>query len=142
MSEPTLINQDADHLRLLTIFHFVCAGMSALFACFPIIHLVLGLLIVLNPHAFGPGNNQPPRLIGLFLVLFASAFIIAGWVFAGLLAWAGHCLNRRKHYLFCLVMACVACLFMPFGTVLGVFTIIVLSRASVKESFGQAPKPI
>ncbi len=32
-------------------------------------------------------------------------------------------------------MAGVACMFMPFGTVLGVFTIIVLLRDSVKELF-------
>ena len=33
MSDPMLINRDEEHLRLLTIFHFVCAGMAALFAC-------------------------------------------------------------------------------------------------------------
>jgi len=33
-------------------------------------------------------------------------------------------------------MACIECLFMPFGTVLGVFTILVLVRESVKQLFG------
>jgi hypothetical protein len=42
---------------------------------------------------------------------------------------------HRKHYTFCLVMAGVECLFMPFGTVLGVFTILVLNRQTVKELF-------
>ena len=37
--------------------------------------------------------------------------------------------------MYCLVMAGIECLFMPFGTVLGVFTIIVLMRESVKEMF-------
>jgi hypothetical protein len=32
-------------------------------------------------------------------------------------------------------MAAISCIFMPFGTVLGVFTIIVLLRPSVKELF-------
>lgn len=141
MSEPTLINRDEEHLRLLTIFHFVCAAMAALFACIPIFHLVFGLVMLLAPDVFGPAKDQPPRFIGLFLVAFASAFILAGWTFAALLAWAGRCLSRRKNYLFCLVMAGVACLLMPFGTVLGVFTIIVLTRPSVKELFGQMGKP-
>ena len=48
----------------------------------------------------------------------------------------GRGLAQRKRYMFCLVVACVECLFMPFGTVLGVFTIIVLSRDSVKALFG------
>ena len=34
-------------------------------------------------------------------------------------------------------MAGVACMFTPFGTILGVLTIIVLVRLSVKEFFGQ-----
>jgi len=34
-------------------------------------------------------------------------------------------------------MAAVACAFGPFGTVLGVFTIIVLMRDPVKELFGR-----
>jgi hypothetical protein len=35
-------------------------------------------------------------------------------------------------------MACIECLFLPFGTILGVFTIIVLSRESVKALFPTA----
>ncbi len=37
--------------------------------------------------------------------------------------------------MFCFVMGCVECLFMPFGTVLGAFTILVLNRQSVKGLF-------
>jgi len=39
-------------------------------------------------------------------------------------------------YWFSFVVACVECLFIPFGVVLGAFTIIVLSRRSVKELYG------
>lgn len=141
MSEPVLINQDEEHLRLLTIFHYVCAGLAALFACLPIIHLVVGLVMLFAPHVFGPSKAQPPQFLGLFFVGFATAFIVLGWTFAALLAWAGRCLGRRTHYTFCFVMACVACLFQPFGVVLGVFTIIVLLRPSVKALFGQSRNP-
>jgi hypothetical protein len=34
-------------------------------------------------------------------------------------------------------MAGFACLFMPFGTLLGVFTIIVLQRDSVRRLYGE-----
>jgi len=43
--------------------------------------------------------------------------------------------------MFCLVMAGVECIFTPFGTVLGVLTIIVLVRPSVKELFMPRPLP-
>jgi hypothetical protein len=38
-------------------------------------------------------------------------------------------------------MAAVACVFFPFGTVLGVFSIIVLTRESVKRLFDGSGAP-
>jgi hypothetical protein len=37
------------------------------------------------------------------------------------------------------VVAAVSCLMVPFGTVLGIFTIVILSRDSVKRLFGIFP---
>jgi hypothetical protein len=72
-------------------------------------------------------------------VAFASVFILVGWTLAILVLIVGRFIARRKHYTFCFVMACVECVFMPFGTVLGVFTILVLSRQSVKGLFNPRP---
>src|SRR5215469_765870 len=120
------MNQDEEHLRLLSIFHYVCAGIAALCACFPIFHLIVGLILVLKPESFGPAKDQPPAALGLVFVIFASIVILLGWTFAALLAFAGRSLSQRKRYTFCLVMAAIACFNVPFGTVLGIFTIIVL----------------
>jgi len=49
---------------------------------------------------------------------------------------AGAFLRRPAHYKFCFAAAVVACLLMPLGTVLGVFTIIALLRPGVKALFG------
>ena len=135
------MNQDTEHLRLLSIFHYVCAGLIALFACIPIFHLVFGLFIWLRPDLFGPPQNQPPAWFGLFFVALAALFIVVGWTFAALLAWSGRCLSRRRCYTFCVVMAGVVCVFVPVGTVLGVFTIIVLVRPSVKTLFENPAQP-
>jgi hypothetical protein len=67
--------------------------------------------------------------------VIAGCFILAGWSLAICLLIAGSYLTSRKHYTFCLVIAAISCMLMPFGTVLGVFTIIVLMRPSVKEMF-------
>ena len=96
---------------------------------------------MLKPESFGTGKDQPPAAIGLVFVIFASIFILFAWTFAALLAFAGRSLSQRKRYTFCLVMACVACLNMPFGTVLGIFTIIVLMRPSVKALFTASTPP-
>ena len=67
--------------------------------------------------------------------LSMAMLILFGWSFAVCVIVAGRSLARHRHYTFCLVMAGVLCIFMPFGTVLGVFTIIVLMRPSVKGLF-------
>jgi hypothetical protein len=135
------MNQDEQHLRLLSIFHYVTAGLAGLFALFPLIHLVMGLVMILAPEKFSSAGEPPPAWLGWLFVVMASLFILLGWTFAGFVFAAGRFLAKRKRYLFCLVMAGIECMFMPFGTVLGVFTIIVLSRDPVKRLFGQAPPP-
>jgi hypothetical protein len=134
------MNQDREHLKLLSIFHYVVAGMAGLFALFPIFHLIMGLVLIFASDKFtGNGSPPPPEFIGWLFVIFALVFISLGWAMAILILTTGRFLARRKHYQFCLVMACIECLFMPFGTILGVFTILVLVRASVKQLFEANP---
>lgn len=129
------MNQEQEHLRLLSIFHYVVGGLAGLFALFPVFHLIFGLVFILAPHKFGGKNQTPPAFVGWFFVIFAATIITMGWVFAGCVIAAGRSLACRRRYLFCLVMAGVECAFMPFGTVLGVFTLITLMKDSVKEMF-------
>jgi hypothetical protein len=126
------VNQDQEHLKLLSIFHYVAAGMAALVACIPFIHFFMGLALVTG--VIDDGNTEA-RPIGFVIMLVALGIIVCGWAFAALVAFAGRSLAQRKRYNFCLIMAGVECIFMPVGTVLGVFTIIVLVRDSVKELF-------
>ena len=129
------MTQDEDHLKLLSIFHYVVGGLAGVFALIPIFHLVLGLVFIFAPGSFQGKGAPPPVFIGWFFVIFAALFITMGLVLAGFIIATGRFLARRRHYMFCLVMAGIECIFMPFGTVLGVFTIIVLMRESVKEWF-------
>jgi hypothetical protein len=126
---------DKEHLKLLAIFHYIVAGLTALFACSPVIHLVIGLFMVLAPEQFGNGGQRPPLFMGWMFVGFASVFILAGWVFAVFVLFAGRFIAARKHHTYCFAIACVECMLFPFGTVLGVFTILVLLRPSVKDLF-------
>jgi len=85
------------------------------------------------PHQQWMWNRDDP--IKQLLLYDGPKYILVG--FAVCLALAGRFLAQRRRYYYCLVMAGIACMFMPFGTVLGVFTIIVLLRESVKELFGE-----
>jgi hypothetical protein len=85
-----------------------------------------------------PGKGDPPPEFGIFLMAMGGGAILIGWSFAACLIVAGRSLSERKRYLFCLIVAGLTCVLCnPLGTVLGVFTIVVLMRPSVKEMFGQ-----
>ena len=137
------VDQDEEHLRLLAIFHYVVGGIMAFFACFGLIYVAMGLVFVSTPQAFNPARaaGPPPEVFGLLFAVVGGVVVLVGWTVAALLIFAGRSLARRKRYVFCLVMAAIACLFMPLGTVLGVFTLIVLMRPSVKALFSAAPLP-
>ena len=130
-----VISQDDEHLKLLAIFHYVVGGLAGMVALFPLVHLIMGLFMVIAPHVFEGEADPAAAVVGWIFVIFAATFIGIGWAFAGCLIAAGRFLTRRKHRLFCLVIGGVECIFMPFGTVLGVFTIIVLMRESVVLAF-------
>ena len=123
------MKEDEQYLKLLSVFHYVVGGLAACFACIPLIHLSIGIAMLVG------AIDDAPEFVGAFMVLIAIFAILAGWTLAVCIIIAGRCLAKRRRYMFCLVMAAISCVFMPFGTVLGVFTIIVLMRPSVKELF-------
>ena len=132
------ISQDAEQLRLLSIFHYVVGGITGLFSCLTLFYIVFGIVMIVAPEILKPpgGPREPaPEFVGWFMVAFGAITLTIGWSLAGCILFAGRCLARRRHHMFCVIVAGFSCLFMPFGTVLGVFTIVVLTRPSVKELF-------
>ena len=56
---------DEEHLRLLSIFHYVLGALGCLFACLPLIHAALGLTMIYAPETFGAhGAPQFPEFAG------------------------------------------------------------------------------
>ena len=137
------MNKDEEHLKLLVIFHYILAGLVTLFSLFPVLHLGIGLAMVFAPEKFSqPNQTPPPQFVGWLFAGLAGAFIIMGFVCALLVFLAGRSISKRKRYTFCLVIAGLECLMFPFGTALGVFSIIVLVRDSVKQLFNADPPQI
>jgi len=131
------VNQDTEHLKILSICHYVLAGLCLIPFLYGLFYMIMGIffgaIIASAPNQ--PKNGPPPALFsGIFVVI---GLIISGisLAFGLLLFKAGRNLSKHVSYTFCLVIACIACLFMPFGTILGIFTIIVLMRDSVKALF-------
>lgn len=127
------MNKDYEHLKWLSVGFYVSAGLTALFACFPFIHLFMGIAMLAGK--FEQEKNPPPPFVGWFLIGIASVFILLGFTLAICNFFAGRFLKQQTKYTFCFVIAVVNCMFAPLGTVLGIFTIIVLLRDSVKALF-------
>lgn len=131
--------RDAEQLHLLSLSHYICAGLLALMSCFPFIHVAVGVMTIAHPEAMGGNSGKAlPPMVGWLFVIMGSLFILSGWTMAAFMAYAGKCIARRRRHLLCLVVAGLSCLFMPFGTILGVLSLIVLQRPSVKALFGAA----
>jgi hypothetical protein len=124
--------QDLEHLRLLSIFHYIVGAITALFSLLPVLHLVVGLLLM-------TGRIEEPdpaaTLIGGMFVAISATFIVCGLTLAGFMIHAGRCIARRRRHLLCVVVAGVECMLMPFGTVLGVFTLIALLKPQIRALF-------
>jgi hypothetical protein len=130
------MNQDKEHLRLLAIFHYVVAGLATLLSFFPLLYSAVGGFLLYAAHYPGLSTQEPPpAILGWIFIALGALFFLAGIAMAICILIAGRCLSRCKRYSLALVMACLECLFIPFGTILGVFTIIALSRESVKALF-------
>lgn len=124
--------QELEHLRMLSIFHYIVGGITALFSLIPVIHLVIGLALVTGRME---GTDPEARMFGWLFVVFAGVFIACGLTLAGYIVYAGRCLQQRRRYLLCMVVAALSCMMMPFGTALGVFTLVTLTKPSVKALF-------
>lgn len=132
------MTEDERQLDLLSTFHYVLGGLAALFSFFPFIHVGIGLMMV-----FADFNGEaPPPFFGWLFVGIGGLFILLGWTAAALMITAGKKLRRRVSRSFCLVVGAIECLVMPLGTILGVFTIVTLTKDSVKNIFDSGDNPV
>jgi hypothetical protein len=122
-----------EHLDVLAVLHYVLAGIMALFSLIPVIHFLMSVAMVFAVVPSSPDPMLP--VAGAIMMAVSLAIIGGGLAVSGLILWTGLCLHRRRHYVGCMVGAGVACMFMPLGTVLGVFTLVVLQRPEVRGRF-------
>ena len=130
-------SEDDKQLDLLAVFHYVLGVFIALFSCVPLIHVTIGIMIVSGAF-FEEGmtpEQGPPAVFGWLFVIAGSIFVLVGWSIAVCTLIAGRRLQTKRSRVFCMIVAGLMCVFMPFGTVLGVFTLVALNKDSIRASF-------
>ncbi len=136
------MSQDAEQLHLLSIFHFVLAGICAVFALFPLAYMVFGAALAGGGLFPDRPGELPAAFAGCFVMGVGAVILLTLVAYAGALFLAGRYLRERRRHMFCVIVAALSCAFQPIGTVLGVFTLIVLYRPAVKAMFGVGPVPV
>lgn len=129
------MDRDLYHLKLLSIFHYVVAGLAFLFGLIPTIHLTIGTLMV-SGKLGEPHEQVPLEVVGTVLIIIALVWMLSACAFGIMLIISGRSLASRRRYTLSLVMAAISCAFIPFGTVLGVFTLLVLMKPEVRQLYG------
>ncbi len=139
-----LIN--TEQLRLLTLFHYISGGLAIVFSSIFILYLLMISMIVNNPQFKQSTQAQmngvsPADFISIFIYIF-GAIITLGIMYGIAQIIAGNFIKQRKHRLFIIIVAIPNLLFIPYGTLLSIFTLIVLSRPWVVALFNRQDMPL
>ena len=148
-----------DRLRLLSLGYYISGGIGAVFVSFLLFHLAFVLAFSFipasqwnTPPSHGSANHDSPSPIptasptssndqappAIMFRVFAGVIgmiIICGWMLGALTAYAGHCIKKRKHKVFIYAMAGINCIWIPYGTLLGIATILLFQWPEVQAEF-------
>jgi hypothetical protein len=142
---------DREHLRLLALFHYISGGMTIAFGSmfgiwFGMMSLMFSTLpvqksaqCVAEVEKCGPGAEALEWMPGIFLAFFGLVLLL--FLALGVLEiLAGWFLSKHRRRMFSIIVSIPGLIFIPYGTILSIFTIIVLERASVKALFEQTAR--
>ena len=135
MPEQKII--DEEHLRLLRIAYFIAAAWNLFWIFFPMIYVGMGLFLAFMPQH--PGDPSA-RFVGSIFALIGCCIVLVMATLTILKLLTARALGQRRSRVLCLITAGISCIAIPYGTALGVATILVLMRPSVVELF--APQRI
>jgi uncharacterized membrane protein YagU involved in acid resistance len=136
MNEPQSPNTD-ENLRLLSMFHYIWAAMGILGLGFLALHYGM-MSTMMDPEVMARDGKPPPqdmlRFMGMFKWFYVG-FALYGITTMVLNVLAAQWIRARTHWMFCVVVAAINCISMPLGTVLGAFTLVLLTKPAVRASF-------
>jgi amino acid transporter len=162
MSPPALSEAEEqiivrERLRLLAIGFYVKGAVCAIFVSFLLFHFVFMLGFSFMPESAWnppsksattvqslsvtpspspqPLNPGPPVIMFRIFAGVIGVIILLGWTFGGLTIYAGRCVQKRTHRLFILIMGGLNCALIPWGTLLGVATFMVLQTPMARREF-------
>ncbi|WP_008309867.1 hypothetical protein [Leptolyngbya sp. PCC 6406] len=131
------MSDDRQNLKLLSTLHYVMGGITFATSLLALPYIGIGLFALHSPETFENGEPFSALLYGWMFVGMGALFLLWGVVIGILTLLSARGLAKHRRYWLSFIVACIECLSVPLGTALGVFTLIVLSRDSVKALYGK-----
>ncbi|MGC4089291.1 MAG: hypothetical protein QM756_15670 [Polyangiaceae bacterium] len=125
---------DQNDLNTLAICHYAYAAMMALGGLIPLGVVMFGVGLLTSITALHSRQVGGVFLGGAFMIIMGALAALL-WVKAALVAYSGYSLKQGRHRTLGQVVAVICCFNMPFGTLLGAFTLVVLNRPAVRAGF-------
>jgi hypothetical protein len=131
---------DEEHLRLLALFHYISGGVTVAFSLFFGVWIVFAAVMFAflppPPHggSEGAAAHPPEAIPAVMLAIFGFLFAM-GVAYGILEIVSGRFISRRRRRVFSLIVALPRVLFLPYGVILTIFTLLVLERPSVKQLY-------
>lgn len=141
MDDPAITAHD---LRLLSIGYYIQGGISAFYTLLMLGYSAFASAVFANIlKTAGESGQQeiPPALVSIISLLLAMMLGIA-CAYTACLFLAAYWLRHSRNMLFLQVLAALNCLAIPYGTVLGIFTFMVLQRPTAKQIFRKTAAPL
>lgn len=128
--------QQDSTLMVLTILWYVLAGLNVFGLLIGLLYVFIGIASFNSPmFTQNDPNAPPPEFFGWMFVAMGGLVAVMSLVFGILYLCCAVSLQRRRKRTLCFVVSCIACLSIPLGTALGVFTIITLNKPQVRRLF-------
>lgn len=151
--------------KLLAIAYYISGGIGAVMAAFWLLYaLVLGAVATTLPgiaqdaaaptraiHATAAPaeasatpsptlrshrSAEPPVFMFKMMTAVMGGIGAGALLLSALTGFAGYCVSRRKYKVLIYIVGCLNIIWIPYGTILGLWTILALSSEAGREEFG------
>lgn len=137
ISKQTIV--DNEHLNLLSLFQLISGIFTLAYSVFMALYFgIITFAFIFGDRfdaAENPLNSNFPiefRTVFISIMVICLTFAIALGIAK---IFSSKFLKQRKNRTFSIVISCIECFSFPYGTLLGVLSIIVLNRGNVKNIY-------
>jgi hypothetical protein len=124
-----------DQMVLASVFHYVLGGFQIMLSSVGLVYIAMGIAMGTEAIAEDMTGGPPPEVMAWVFGAVGAIFTAVLLTMGLLVIRTGINLARRRNRTFCMVIDSVLCLMVPFGTIVGIFGLVLLMRPEYSRQF-------